>query len=275
MWVSMRPAQSVEELRERIRDLEGGLPKRLRQVARYVLENSEKIAVSTVAELAEAADVQPSAFVRFCQAVGFSGFSEMQKLYRSDYAQRWPDYPTRLVRLRERSGSPAHLLGDFIEAGHKSLNALSENFDILTLDRAVALLSDAANIHVVGLRRAFPVASYLSYMLDRMKLPVLLHSAIGGMVHQHALRQGDILIAITFAPYSKETVEVAKAAARQGVPVLGITDGRGSPICPVSREVLIVTEVDAGAFRSLSATMALAAALAVAAGAAKGGSRQS
>ena len=34
-----------------------------------------------------------------------------------------------------------------------------------------------------GLRRSLPVASYLSYVLDKMKFPVLLHSAVGGVVH--------------------------------------------------------------------------------------------
>ena len=28
----------------------------------------------------------------------------MQRLYREDYAERWPDYATRLERLRERDG---------------------------------------------------------------------------------------------------------------------------------------------------------------------------
>jgi DNA-binding MurR/RpiR family transcriptional regulator len=260
---------SAEELRARVREVADALPKRLRQCAQYVLANPEKIAVSTVAELAQAAGVQPSAFMRFCQALGFSGYSEMQKLYRQAYAQRWPDYPTRLHRLRDRTGSSAHLLGDFVEAGHKSLSFLSENLDVVALDRAVILLRQASTIHVVGLRRSFPVASYLSYVLDKMKLTVLLHSATGGVVHQHAIQPGDALIAITFPPYSVETVDLAQLAARRNVPVLAITDGQKSPIRDLSEEVLCVREVDVGAFRSLSATLALAAALAVAVGAAK------
>jgi DNA-binding MurR/RpiR family transcriptional regulator len=267
--LSDTPPRSVEDLRARILTFEAGLPKRLRQSARYVLENPEKIAVSTVAEIAEAAGVQPSAFVRFCQALGFAGFSGMQKLFRDAYAQRWPDYSTRLDRLRARGGNPGSLLGDFVEAGHKSLTMLSENLDLGTLERAVGLLCGAGNVHVVGLRRSFPVASYLAYVLDRMQVPVLLHSATGGAMHRHAIRPGDAVVAITFPPYAPETVEFGQHAARRGVPVLAITDSPASPICAVAREWLAVGEVDVGAFRSLSATVALAAALAVAVGAAR------
>jgi DNA-binding MurR/RpiR family transcriptional regulator len=260
---------SVEQLRARILEIEHSLPKRLRQSATFVLENPEKIAVSTVAEIAEAAGVQPSAFVRFCQAIGFSGFSGLQKLFRDAYAQRWPDYPTRLDRLRQRGGSPGRLLGDFVEAGHKSLRNLSDGLDLAALDRAVALLRDAGNVHVVGLRRSFPVASYLAYVLDRMQVPVLLHSAVGGAVHQHSIRPGDAVVAITFPPYSAETIDLAQRAAREGIPVLAITDDPASPVCAAARECLAVREVDVGAFRTLSATVALAAALAVAVGAAR------
>lgn len=260
---------SVEDLRARIEEMADALPKRLNQAAQYVLKNPERIAVSTVAELAEQAGVAPSAFMRFCQALGFSGFSSMQKLYREAYAQRWPDYATRLERLRELSGGPAQLLGDFIEAGHESLSALAESIDLAALNRTVDLLRKAETIHVIGLRRSFPAASYLAYVFEKMRIPVMLHSAVGGITHTQAIRPDDAVIAITFLPYSEETVELARHATGRGVPVFGITDGAESPIAGVSREILLVREIDVGSFRPLAATLSLATTIAVAVGTAK------
>ncbi len=77
---------SVEEFRERLTALLDDLPKRLRQCAEHIAAHTDRIAVSTVAELAAGADVPPSALMRFCQIMGFSGFSEMQKLFREAYA---------------------------------------------------------------------------------------------------------------------------------------------------------------------------------------------
>jgi DNA-binding MurR/RpiR family transcriptional regulator len=264
-----RPPGSLDELRARIAEIGEDLPKRLQQAAEYVLNNPEKIAVSTVAELSEEAGVAASAFMRFCQALGFSGFSSMQKLYRDAYTQRWPDYATRLERLREQGGGPAQLLGHFIEAGHQSLASLSDTVDLAALDRAVDLLSKAATIHVVGLRRSYPAASYLAYVFEKMEIPVMLHSGVGGVAHRHAIQSGDALIAVTFLPYSHETIELARHGAGRGIPVVGITDSAESPILEVSREVLTVREVDVGAFRPLAATLSLATTLAVAVGTAK------
>ena len=83
----------------------GTMPKRLRQCASYVIEHPEQLAFATVAQISEAAGVQPSAFMRFCQVMGFSGYSEMQKLFRERFGGQWPDYTTRLARLRESGGA--------------------------------------------------------------------------------------------------------------------------------------------------------------------------
>jgi DNA-binding MurR/RpiR family transcriptional regulator len=261
------PPATPDEMRDRTLELLPSLPKRLRQCADYLLKNPEKIAVSTVADLAAGAGVQPSALMRFCQVMGFSGFSEMQRIFRDDYAERWPDYATRLDRMRDRDGRVARLIVDFVGAGHKSLSLLAETIDVEAVERAVALLSKAETIHLVGLRRSFPAASYLFYVFEKMGIPTVLHGAPGGLQSESAIRPGDVAIVITVAPYSDETVQLARRASEKGVSIVGITDGADSPIAGLQGETLWVREIDVGAFRALSATLTLSTALAVAVGA--------
>ena len=83
----------------------------------------------------------------------------------------------------------------------------------------------------------------------------------------HALRPGEAMLAITFAPYSVETVAMAESAGRRGLDVVAITDSLSSPLQRLDAIPLLVSEIDVGAFRALSATFALALALAVAVGA--------
>ena len=132
---------TVDEFRARLAEVIDDLPRRLRQCAEYIAANTDRIAVSTVAELAAGADVPPSALMRFCQILGFSGFSEMQRLFREAYSPGWPDYSTRLKNLKEEgAGSPAALLAEFIEAGRLSLEALAKSADEVALAQAVNLL---------------------------------------------------------------------------------------------------------------------------------------
>ncbi|MES2434695.1 MAG: MurR/RpiR family transcriptional regulator [Pseudomonadota bacterium] len=267
----LTPPATIEEFRERLALISEGLPRRLRQCADHIAANIDRIAVSTVAELATGADVPPSALMRFCQILGYSGFSEMQKLFRDAYSPGFPDYSTRLQNLKQAgTGTPSALLGEFIEAGRLSLEALAKSADEAALAQAVNLLAAADTVHVIGLRRAFPVASYLAYVFDKMAVPAMLHEGTGKLDHRHALRPGDAVLAITFAPYSEETISLATDARARGLPVVALTDRITSPLARVGDAILTVPEVDFGAFRSLSATLALAIALAVAVGTARG-----
>jgi DNA-binding MurR/RpiR family transcriptional regulator len=262
------PPDSLDTLFQAIAARGDALPKRLRQCADYVSRNPDRVAVSTVAEVAAAADVQPSAVMRFCQELGFSGFSQMQRLFRDEYSRKWPDYSTRLHNLRAAGESrPEALLAEFVEAGRNSLERLMETVDPEMLARAIDALAKAPVVHLVGYRRAFPVASYLAYALDKMSVPCLLHTAVGHLDSGCVLRPGDAVIAVTFAPYSPETVDFVATARTDGHAVVAITDSLSSPLQRHGVFPLLVSEIDVGAFRALSATFALAITLAVALGA--------
>lgn len=263
-----RPAPTtIEEFTTRLLEASDRMPKRLRQCVDYVTGNMDRIAFSTVAEMAEGAGVAPSAFMRFCKVLGFSGYSEMQKLFRETYTQNWPDYATRLKRLRENgTGSPSALLAEFIDAARQSLENLASTIDPVKLDAATRVLAEANMVHIVGLRRAFSAATYFAYAFEKMGVPTMLHDRLGKLDRRHAIRAGDALIAITFAPYTVETVELAEAARRAGADVVAITDSVASPLRPLTPILLTVSEADFGDFRTHSATLSLAVALVVAVG---------
>lgn len=259
---------TLADFQERLRAIGVNLPKRLKQCADYIATNPDKIAFSTVAELSAGAQVPASALMRFCQELGFSGFSQMQKLFREEYSQKWPDYSTRLAKLRNGGGeTPSALLAEFAEAGRDSIENLTHSIDPERLRSAVTVLAAARTIHIIGLRRTFPVATYLAYAFEKMNIPAILHSGVGNLNLQHMMSEGDALIAITFAPYTQDTVALAEKAAERGLDIVAITDLPTSPLASLDAIQLFVSEIDVGNFRALSATLTLAMTLSVAVGA--------
>ena len=257
--------QTIDAFRDRLAGLDGQLPRRLQQCADHIAQHMDTIALSTVAQVAQGAGVPPSAMMRFCQIMGFSGFAEMQRLFRDVLSRATPDYATRLANLKAGgAGAPSTLVAEFVEAGRQSMEALARDLDEIALDQAVTTLSKASTIHLAGFRRSFPVASYLSYVFDKLGVPALLHDGVAGLGQRSTLRPGDALIAITFAPYSDETLALAADARARGMPVILLTDPPAIRLAGVGDTVLTVTEIDFGAFRSLSAAIALALSLAVA-----------
>ena len=259
------PPLTVEGFRERLVRLSGRLPRRLQQCADHVATHTDMIALSTVAQVAKSAGVPPSAMMRFCQIMGFSGYAEMQRLFRDALSRATPDYATRLASLQAAgTGQPATLVAEFVEAGRQSMEALARDLNEVALNQAVTKLSQARLIHLVGFRRSFPVAAYLAYVFDKLAVPAILHDGVAGLASRSALCPDDALLAITFAPYSDETLALAALARGIGMPVIFLTDPPETQLAAIGDTILTVREIDFGAFRSLSATIALALSLAVA-----------
>jgi DNA-binding MurR/RpiR family transcriptional regulator len=263
-------------LREHILARRARLPKRLIQVADFAIARPQEIAFGRVADVAGLAGVQPSTLIRFAKALGYSGFSELQAVFLGHARERWPEYRERLEALGSDGtpGRATELLRGFVRAGAESLDRLGDTIDGQVLGRAVEVLARAETIYLLGTRRAFPVTAYLAYALRRLGVrcdPV--EEAAGLGPEQVALvGTGDALLAVSFTPYAPLTLQLATAAHRAGIPVVAITDSPFSPLTQVASVWLEVVEADHAAFRSLAGTFALAATLAVAVAARRGGS---
>ncbi len=262
---------SFTALQAAIAQRQNSLSPRLRQIAEYALSNPNDMALETVAQIAERAGVQPSALIRFSKTLGFDGFTEMQRVFRTRLTDNMPNYKERIRALTE--GGPglsdaSRVLEHFIDAGINALEHLRQELTATDLDRALDLLERADHIYVMGQRRSFPVAAYLGYALGRLGRRTVLLDGLGGMLRQQvqAIGDRDLLVAISFKPYSEDTVDICRLAAENGVPVLGITDGTLSPIMPLAGVTLAVEDAQVKGFRSLTATMCMAVSLIVALG---------
>ncbi len=264
-----------QALRSAIAQRAGLLPKRLAQVAAYALEQPDEIAFGTVASIAASADVQPSALVRFAHSFGYQGFTEMQDVFRSNLRERVLNYDERLARMRDHgvpSSESGLVLAGFLEASERSIAVFRDRCDHQAIDRAVGLLAEAGAIYLIGLRRSFPIASYMNYAMGKLGVRSILVDAFAGMGAEQAgfITAGDAALAISFAPYASETAALTVAAKARGAKIVSITDSVLSPIAAPADALIEVAEADFEGFRSLATTMAVAMTLAVAVAARRG-----
>ena len=265
-----KPPASAEEFRTLLLQDYDGLSKRLKQVARYVLDEPNELALETLAVISERCGVQPSAIVRFAQAFGFSGASQMQRLFRDGLlsANNSIGYGERVRRFSEavsRTAAGEGLLTEFVEGNILALQNLSETVSEKEMRGAVDLIANAAVVHVAGFRRAFPISAYLAYSLQQLGKHVQFIDGVGGLARPQAntIDDKDLLIAVSFHPYAPETVELTEIAARNGAKILSISDSRVSPIAKAADIALQVHDSEVRSFRSLAASMCLAQAVVI------------
>jgi DNA-binding MurR/RpiR family transcriptional regulator len=242
-----------------------------RVIAQHVLEHPDDFALGTAATVAEAAGVQPSALVRFANAMHFSGFSELQQLFRHRLLEQAGTYRQRISAMKSngaRREGQAAALHSFVEQGIAELQRLESSLADASLRQAARLLCDAERVHVLAQRRAFPVAAYLAYALGQLDLRVQLHDGVGGMLGESVrqIQRGEVLLVTSFKNYSPEVVDAAESVHARGVPVIAITDHTLSPLKPAASALLLTGSGTPAQVRSLVAPMCLAQALVVCTG---------
>jgi DNA-binding MurR/RpiR family transcriptional regulator len=261
---------TLAELKTAITEQHSSLSKRLKQVAEHLLEHPNDIAFGTVAVISKNAGVHPSTLVRFANAFGYSGFSEVQRLFQAHLLEEAPSYQERIRIAREDMSddgdeNPRALLRHFVSANANALEHLGETIEEDDLVKAISILEGVRSTHIVGVRRAFVVASYFAYALRHIDCQAFLVDGVGGMYREQAgaLAKEDALIAVSFHPYAGETLDVAKAALEKNVPLIVITDSEVSPLANSATVCFVVKEASVHSFRSLSSSLCLAQAISI------------
>jgi len=268
----MPAATTYEELKDAIAQSYPEMSKQLQRIARFALEKPHDLALGTVAAVAEATEVQPSAMIRFANALGYRGFSDMQQVFRGHLVQRSASYRERIELLRRKQlngqRAPAGVLHQLVGDSIAELGHLEESIHESELRAAVKLLAGADRIHVLAQRRAFPVASYLAYALGQLELKTHLLDGAGGMLRDNlrAIDRDDVLLVASFRNYSPDVVEAAESCAARGVPVVSITDSPQSPQVAPAKVCFQLADDSSKAFRSLVGPLCLSQALVMSTG---------
>lgn len=263
-------SETFDSLRARIRARFDDLTPHLQRLARSALEDPNRFALHTIADIAVAAAVQPSALIRFAKEFGYDGFSAMQQVFKLRLIEGASQYREQVYEThaddRARAKDATRALAECVDDMVSSLKQFKKTIDPQALGRAVDMLARANHVYVAGLRRSRPIAAYLAYGLTRVERPCSVLDFDGGMAGQQVanMRAGDVLAAVAFAEYSQPVVEVVKDAHLRGMPVLAMTDVASSPLARNSTVCFLFNEAPAAPFRPISGPIALVQTLVVA-----------
>ena len=270
---SSAPPREFDRLREEFQHRFEALSPHLKRIAQYALGDPNRFALQTVAETARETGVQPSTLIRFAKVFGFSGFSEMQRVFRLRLIEGAPSFRDQIHQHRGKleeaaEDDPSAILNGFADASALALHHLKSDADGDSLREAVRMMDGAKAIYTIGQRRAFPVAAYLSYGLIRLEYRCHLLDSVGGMLPQQVatLNPDELLIAVSFAEYAQPVVDVVSDAHIRKVPVLAITDSMTSPLARNSSLCFVVRDAEVHRFRPLAAPIVLAQSLIIALG---------
>lgn len=246
---------------ERLTEEWDALTPEAQKAARYVLENPNDVGVSTVREIAEAANVKPNTFVRMARQVGFEGYEDFRAPFREAIRKGAVSFPDRARWLQDirKSDDLGGLYADMVEGAIRNLEETFAGIDAEALKSAAEAIWASRQVFTLGVGVNNANARNFTYL------------ASTGMVQFHAIpRPGstptddlawadkrDVLIAMSMRPYRTEVVAAIEVAREQGMTIIGLSDSPASPIIRAADHGFVVAVDTPQFFPSSVSTIAL------------------
>jgi DNA-binding MurR/RpiR family transcriptional regulator len=256
----------VEDLRQAVQQHFAALSPRLQQVAELFLRDPQAVATESSRDLAQQLGLPASTLTRFAKVMGYSTFKEIQALCKQHYVNLPRDYLERLKHAQTSDHPmPPQPAMDLAHAVQQSLQLTALEISGNKLQEAAALLRGASEVWIHGIRRAYPVAAYLHYLLLKLGLRASLLDTHGGLLEPSLGRMhaGGVLLVVTYSPHASETETVLTSALKQQVPTIAFSDPVPSAHAKDMRVLFEIREGEVVGFRSLSTSMYVAQALAM------------
>ncbi|CAN5691794.1 MurR/RpiR family transcriptional regulator [soil metagenome] len=242
------------------------LSPQLQTAARYVLDRPDDVALLSMREQARRAGVPPATMTRLAKRLGLEGYDEVRALY----AGAVRDGTLGLAGKAGVQVEAPKLLGEQALASEMALS-LSRQIARLAEPAALERLADAAGrlhqarrIYCLGLRSCHAAAWYFHYRLSLLgDKTVMLDDAAGtGLDALRDAGREDVLLAASVEPYARATIDAARHAAAEGVPVVALTDSEVSPLAQIASATILVATDSPSVFHSMTPLHAAAEILA-------------
>ena len=238
-----------------------GLTPETRKAAAYVLENPNDVGVSSIREIAAAANVKPNTFVRMARHAGFDGYDDFRAPFREEIRRGGATFPDRARWLQSLSKGGQH--GDlFLSMAASAIDNIERSFadaDATRIKAAADAIVAARRTYVLGVGINHTLARSFAYLADMALENVEAIPRDGSLAIDDIARAGkdDVLIALSFKPFRSDVVSTVNLAQEQGVTVIGISDSPASPLVAGNEHGFVVQTDSPQFFTSTIAASAL------------------
>jgi len=213
------------------------LRKSERKVADYVLQHLEEVIHLRITDLAKMAEVSEPTVIRFCRAVGCSGFQDFKMTLAQDLASS----PNSGQFALTETDTASDYCKKVLESTADTLLQLSGDLDIAAITDALNIISAANRVEFFGFGASSFVAADAHQKFYRLQVSTAAHSdLIFQNMSANTMQAGDVVVAISQTGRTSALLESIALVQQSGAKVIGIGPGNS----PVIEAVDIPIEVN-------------------------------
>ncbi|KQL44600.1 hypothetical protein AN963_24790 [Brevibacillus choshinensis] len=229
-------------IREKIRTHYAQLTKQQKKVAEHLLENPELFVNNTASSVGERIGVSETTIIRFCYAMEYSGFSQLQKEVFAEQLRNEKNALTHHQETAKRFKNNQHILSEVVKESLDRIEGMLGTISETAFEKVLQSISKSKKVLTVGLRSSYAPAHWLAFSLSMLCEDAQVYNQNTDDIVQLSSKMDKhwLLIAFSFKRYSKETLDIVRVAKTKGVYIVAITD---DVLAPVSQNADIVLQV--------------------------------
>lgn len=199
-------------------------------VADYIIKHYADVPFRSITQIAEITGTSETTVSKFCNELGFSGFSGLK--------HRISEHVSQGLHLDDRLQQSAMQL-EAADAIQQTVDLDTENIRLTlnnpanqaAIQTLLPMLDKAKHIYTIGSRTSAFFSGLLAFKLRQQGLHVsAMELGVGDYLDKLMLvGPEDLVIAFSFPRFSQVTVKMVQALKKQGVPIVLITSDGLSP----------------------------------------------
>jgi DNA-binding MurR/RpiR family transcriptional regulator len=235
----------------RVRSLLPSLPPAERRVAQRVIDDPAGVANSTITELAQVCGTSETTVIRFCRAIGFSGYPGLRLTLATEVGRAQIATGGRVVGS---DISPDDSLQEIVDkvtfADARAVEETAAQLDVGNLAQVVDAVADARRVDIYGVGASAFVAMDFQQKLHRIGRVSYAWSDAHIMLTSAAvLEHGDVAVGISHTGATVDTIDALVVAGRRGATTVALTNFPKSAIADMA-DLVLTTAARETTFRS-------------------------
>lgn len=199
-------------------------------IADYILENPHSIPFITGAKLAKMTGVSEATVVRFATFLGYQGYNDLQKQLATSI-ERQLNTVDRLTMSHSVYSETEKAIYDNFNEDIKNIQTTMQHLNVDDFEKAAKYILEAERIYIIANRSAHSLGSFLQYYFNIIfGKSELVHTTESAFDQIHHVNENDVVIGISYARYTKSTLDVVSYAQEKGATIIALTDHFSSPI---------------------------------------------
>jgi DNA-binding MurR/RpiR family transcriptional regulator len=222
------------------------------RVAQLIIDEAATAATLTISELARRAETSETTVVRFCRAIGFSGYPELRLRLATEAGRAQEEAAPQAVMGSDISPTDdlAQVVKTIAFADARAVEDTAVQLDLGVLERVIEAVVGARRVDIYGVGASAFVAQDFQQKLHRIGRLAFAWSDLHLALTSAALLDDrDVAFGISHTGNTMDTIEVFAEAGRRGAKTVALTNFPKSPITRVA-DLVLTTAARETTFRS-------------------------